>query len=135
MSVLAGEREESANVLLPVLAGVAARDHDPALLRIEKAQEQVDDRGLAGSARADERDPPARLQAQIESAERRLLAGFVPCGHTLQGDDVRPGRSGRGDGRIENLSLPVGQVEHAAARSQRAEELPRGDRQRGDGVE
>ena len=111
------------------------RDRDPALLRIEKAQKQVDDRGLAGSARADERDPPSRIEAQIESAERRLLAGFVPCCHTLQGDDVRPGGSGRGDGRIANRSLPIGQVEHTAAGRQGAEELPRGDRQRGDGVE
>jgi hypothetical protein len=129
VSVLAGEREECANVLLPVLAGVAARDRDPALLGIEKTQEQVDDSGRAGSAGADEGDPPSGIQAQLEAAQRRLLAGGVARSHTLQGDDIRAGRSRCGVGRIVNLDLSVGQLEHTAAGRQRAEELPH-DRQR-----
>ena len=65
---LAGQRERAANVLLPVLAHVAAGDRDAPLLGVEEAQEQVRDGRLAGAARPDERDPPARLEAEVDAA-------------------------------------------------------------------
>ena len=69
--LLAGEREGAADVLLPVLAHVAAGDRDAALLRVEEAQQEVRDRRLAGAARPDERDPRAGLEPQVEAARAR----------------------------------------------------------------
>ena len=67
-------------------ARVAVPRSSPLPLRcIQKAQEQVDDRGC-WSARADERDPPARLEPQIESTAAPFLPSTVRS-HTLQGDD------------------------------------------------
>ena len=71
MRVLAGERERAADVLLAVLAQVAAGERHAALLRVEEAQEQVRDGRLAGAARADERDAAARLEREADVVAAR----------------------------------------------------------------
>ena len=60
--VLAGDGDRAADVLLPVLAQVAAGERHPPASGSRKRSEQVRDRRLARAARADERDPagPAR---------------------------------------------------------------------------
>ena len=60
--VLAGERERAADVLLAVLAHVAAGDRDAALLRVEEAQQQVRRRSSCPrrSGRRARRGGPAR---------------------------------------------------------------------------
>ena len=87
--VLAGERERAPDVVLPELADVAAAERDAALLGIEEAQQQVRDRRLAGAARPDERDPPSRLEPEVEAAQRRRLARRVAGGHALERDGRR----------------------------------------------
>ena len=72
MRVLAGESEGGAGVLLAILAQIATVDRHAALLRVEKAQQEVRDGGLAGPARPDERDPLAGLEREVESHERRF---------------------------------------------------------------
>ena len=52
-----------ADVVLAVLAQVAAGERDAARLGVEEAQQQVRDRRLAGAARPDERDARARARA------------------------------------------------------------------------
>ena len=75
MRVLAGDRERAAHVLEPVAAQVAAVERDRARARVEEPQQQVDDRGLAGAARPDQRDPAAGLEAEVEAVEHRGLVG------------------------------------------------------------
>ena len=86
MRLLAGEREGAADVLLPVFAHVAAGDRDAAPLRVEEAEQEVRDRGLAGAARPDERDARAGVEPEVEARERGPVAARVARRHALEHD-------------------------------------------------
>ena len=75
MRVLAGDRERAADVLLAIVANISAVDRHAALLRIEKAKEQIHDGGLPGTARADDRDAPAWIETKIESSSAGCSPG------------------------------------------------------------
>ena len=81
---LARDRERAPHVVLAQLTHVSAADSHPAPLGIEKAQQQVRDRRLARAARPDERDPPPRLQPEIEAGQRGRLTRRIAGGHALE---------------------------------------------------
>ena len=87
MRVLARERERAPDVLLTELSHVAPRKRHAALFGIEEAQEEIRDGRLAGSARPDERDPPTRVEPEVEVAERGLVARRVTGGHAFERHD------------------------------------------------
>ena len=135
MRVLTGERKRSPDVVLAKLADVVARERHTALLRIEEAEQEVRDRRLAGAARPDERDPPARLEPQIEAAQRRRLSRRVAGSNTLEGHDRgKRGRRARLGG-IAHGRLAVDELEHAAAGCDRGPELRGGGPKRRDALE
>ncbi len=72
MGLLAGERERAC-ARLPGASSCMSRPPigDPSRLGVEEAEQEIGDRGLAGSALADERYPAARLDQQIEAVEHR----------------------------------------------------------------
>ena len=118
------ERERAADVLLGQVAEVDAADRDPARLGIEEAQEEVGDRRLARSARADERDPAPGSRRRSKSRRARRVAGRVRGGHALESDGDRPCGARRArPGR--DARLAVGEVEDAASRGERRRELAR----------
>ena len=135
MRVLAGHRDRAAHVLLAVVAQVAPRERHAPRLGIEEAQEQVDDGGLPGAARAHERDAAARLEAQADPVERRALAGRVARAHVLQRHRERPRRRGQRRGGIDDGGLAIGELEHPAAGRERDRQLARGGGQRLDRLE
>ena len=92
VGVLAGEGEGAPQVVLTELAHVATRESHTAFLGVEEAEQEVRHGRLADAARPDERDLPARLEQQVEPAERRWPAGLVAGGHSLE-------RHGRGQRR------------------------------------
>ena len=62
-------------------------EQNAAGLRIVKAQQQLEHRGLAGARRADERDGFARRDLEIEIGERRAIgARRIAEGDALEGD-------------------------------------------------
>ena len=89
MRALARDRERAPDVVLPQLTHVPAADRYPALLWIEKAQQQIRDRRLAGAARPDERDSPPRLQPEVEAGQRGRLARRIAGGHALERNGCR----------------------------------------------
>ena len=110
-------------------------DRHPASLRVEEAQQQIRDRRLAGAARPDERDPPARLQPEVEAGQRRRLARRIAGGHALERDGRRELGHGTRPGRVPDRRLAVDQLEHAPAGRERGRELDRGRPQRQDALE
>ena len=86
---LSRDRERAPHVVLAQLAHVPAADRHPASLGIEKAQQQIRDRRLAGTARPDESDPPPRLQPEVEAGQHRRLAGCIAGGHAFERDGRR----------------------------------------------
>ena len=81
-------------------AGAAAVDRDLALARDDDAREQLQQRRLAGTVAADQRDPLARVQGRVETVEHardRAADGLVPVGHVRHlGDDASGGCRGVG---------------------------------------
>src|SRR5215207_3406630 len=130
MGVLAREREFGPDVVLAIVAEVAAGDRNAPGLGIEEPQKQVRDRGLACPAASDEGDPLARLEPEIETGQSRLLRGGIARGHCFQGDHGGKHRGRGGSLRIANGRLPVGELPNAPAGGQGTRELSRGDGQR-----
>ena len=117
-----------ADVRLTVLAEVSVGDCDSAILGVEEAKEQVGNSGLSGAARADERNSPPWLEAQVEVSERRLLAGGVAGGNALQGNYGSVGRRRQRCRRVGHHRLSIGQLEDAPAGGERSGELASGRR-------
>ena len=111
---------------------------DAALVDVVEAAEQVDDRGLARAALADDADPLAGLDLEGDVLEDRLVA-VVAEGDVLE-DDValhvgharwarRPRRSGSGVSRISKVRWvavrkPVSQLVSCVRLRQRLVEHP-----------
>ena len=106
--LLAGERERAAHVLLPVLAHVAAGDRHAPLLGVEEPEEEARDRGLAGAARPDERDPLPRLEPEVDAAQRRRGAVRVARRHALERDGAGAAGRERAAGSRDAGSVSVG---------------------------
>src|SRR5512133_2225910 len=87
--VLPRDRDHSADVLLAIAAQILAGQGDASSLRVDEAQEQADDRGLAGAAPSDEYDASPRFEPEAEAVERRLLAGAVAGADVLELDRER----------------------------------------------
>src|SRR5438093_3136815 len=143
----------AAYVLLAVAAQVLAVERHAAPLRVEEAEEKLDDRRLAGPARAEQDDSPPRVEAQAEAVERRPLSRAVAgadvfeldrdwalrCGERLRGVDDprhairqvedpparREGRLQLADRLAQRLNgLEGGQSEEAQESDQHAVEAP-----------
>ena len=123
MRVLAGDGDHAAHVLLAVVAQVLAGERHAPALRVEEAQQQADDRRLAGAARAEERDAPARLEAQAEAVERGPLVGGVAGAHVLERDRERRTGAGSGCAGSTTRGLAVGQLEDPPAGRERRRQL------------
>src|SRR5438093_13295782 len=85
----------AAHVLPAVAAQVLADERHAAPLRVEEAEEKLDDRRLAGPARAEQDDSPPRVEAQAEAVERRPLTRAVAGPDVLEPD--RDGALRRGE--------------------------------------
>ena len=125
VGVLAGERERAPQVVLTELAHVATRKSHAAFVGIEEAEQEVRHGRLADAARPDERDLPARLEQQVESAERGL-ARRARSGRSLPRAPRPRGERRRkpGLGGIAHGGLAVDELEHAPAGRDRGRELP-----------
>src|SRR5262245_39567016 len=71
MRLLAREGELSADVVLPVLTEVVAVQCNPPTCGVEETEQEVRHGRLADTARPDERDAAARLEAKIEIRDDR----------------------------------------------------------------
>src|SRR5262249_27592232 len=128
--VLAGDGDRAPHVLLPVLAQVAARERDAAGLGVEEADEQVDDRRLAGAARAAQPDPPARLETEIRAVEHKRLAGGVAGADVLERDRERRRRQWYRRVGVCDCRLAIGQLEEPLTGRERLGELTCRERER-----
>lgn len=79
-------------------------------VRVQEAQQHLRERGLAGAGCADNGDPPALRQAQIEAREGVPVLALVPSGQPLEDDRERGGgrlpskfRFPYGRGRVQHL--------------------------------
>ena len=98
---LAGEGERAPDVLLPVLAQVPSRQGHATFLRIEEAEEEVDDGRLPRPARPHERHPPSWIEPQVDAVERGLLLVCVAGRHGLESEVAGSGGgAGRGGSAI-----------------------------------
>jgi hypothetical protein len=84
MRLLTGHRDRSANVILTVVAQVAAGQRQPPLLGVEETQEEVGDGRLARTARTEERDPLAGLEPEADIIDGRTGLTRVPRAHVLE---------------------------------------------------
>jgi hypothetical protein len=75
--VLRHQRDLSAQGIEAHVANVDAADADRARARIEEAQQQRGDGGLAGARRADERDPLAFGDREAHAVERGAVGAVV----------------------------------------------------------
>jgi hypothetical protein len=87
--ILACDGDHAAHVLLAVAAQILAGEGHAPALRIDEAEEQADDRRLAGSARAEEDDSAARFEAQAEGVECGPFVGGVAGADVLELDRER----------------------------------------------
>src|SRR5262245_32816794 len=83
VGLLSSEGEDGSDFLLAVFVERMAGDGHRALLGIEEAEQEVRHCRLAGAAWSDERDPPSRIEAEREAAQRRLLIPAVAGGDIL----------------------------------------------------
>ena len=117
------------------VAQVVSVEQHATLLRIDEAQQQVDQRGLARARRPDHTQAPARLQLERHVGESRASAAGIAKRHVVEphnGLQLR-GRARRGrrlhlGDRVEQLVQPArgGDGQHAAVKqldqvTQRAE--------------
>ena len=116
--LLPGERERAPDVLLAQLARRRGPPIvDAARLGIEEAQEEVRDGRLPRAARPDERDPPARLEPQVDAVQSARLVRRVASGHALERDgDAARSAPGRGSPGRAIAGVAVGQLEDAPRR-------------------
>ena len=133
--VLPGDGEHAANVLLPVVAQVHAVEHDPPRLGIEEAQQQIDDCRLAGSARADQGNAPARHQLQARPRQRRWLVRRVASRRHRRAAIGRVRGAGAGSAGSRTRRLTIDELEDATARPERRGQLARSLRERIDSFE
>jgi hypothetical protein len=124
MDVLQHESEASPKVARSMLADVDAVDRDAPLLHVVEAQQQVDDRRLAGPSRPDERDALPGLHLERHVPQHRL-AGHVGEADVLEGDHAALKRShgvphprrGHGIGRTGRTDNLTGVSSSAKIRS------------------
>ncbi len=135
MRLLPCERERAADVFLPERAEVAPVEHDAALLRVEKAEQQVRDRRLPGAARADESDTLARRQPQLDVLHGGCGRARVARGHILDRHRDRCDRRGGGVGGVSDPGLARRQLEDPPSGRECPHELARGAGERSDRLE
>ena len=123
MRVLPGHGDYPADILLAVHAQIVPGEGHPATLRVDEPQEQVRHRALARAARAEERDPAPRLEAQAEAVERRRLARRVARADVLELDDDGSRRQRQRLLRVGDRRLPGRQLEHPSAAGEGRTEL------------
>ena len=77
MGVLRDQADHAPDLVAVELGELHAVERDRAALVGEEAQQHAGERRLAGAARADDRDAPARAQVEIDAVERpaRLAPG------------------------------------------------------------
>ena len=97
-------------------AQVAAAEQDAASLRVVEAQQQAQDRGLAGAARADDADPLPRLDLEGEPVMGRPPAAGIGEMHVLEGERRREPARVRGTVRVADGGLGIEQAEQALGR-------------------
>ena len=135
MGLLAGQCEGATDVLGALVALVVPGDRHPSVLRVEKAQQQIGDRCLAGAAGADDGNAAAGLEAEVESGERRLLGPGIAGGDPLQRDAGTVRRRWQRTRRVGHLGPPVNQIEHPRAGSAHRGQLTGAGGERRDGLE
>ena len=93
---LGGEGDRAAHAVGGPRPRVAPVEEEAPRGDVPEAQEQVDEGGLAGAARAHDGDAPARLEAEAHAVERGAgLAGVGEAQVAHLEDPRRVGRSGR----------------------------------------
>ncbi len=92
-------------------------EHRPAR-RIVEARHEVDERGLAGSRRADDRKRGARLDDEVDALED-LRSGGVGEAHAAKLDAPLHGGELVGVGRVRDLALGVEEREDALTAGER----------------
>ena len=123
-----------ADVLLPVLAQIPSRQGHATFLRIEEAEEEVDDGRLPRPARPHERDSPSWIEPQVDAAERGLLLVCVAGRRGLESDG-RGLRRRRRARRVGDLRSAVRQLEDPPPGGEQGGKLTRRPGQRRDGFE
>ena len=90
-------------------ADIDAVDGDASFIRDIEAQDQIEQRALAGTAGADDGDALADIELEAEIVEHRRLAAFVLEGHAIEGDIVgdarQVGRAGTIGARVGSSSI------------------------------
>ena len=81
--VLQHHAEHAAHVIAADLARIDAVHTDPPAVDLVEAHQEVDNRRLTGSRRADDRDRLPRLRLETEVRDQGLF-GFVAEGHVLE---------------------------------------------------
>ena len=130
-----GDGDRTPDVRLAVVAQVAAGERDPPALGVAEAEQELDDRGLAGAARSDERHAGAGRQAEVDAVQRGLLAVRVAGTDALEREGERRPRRRRCDAGVGDAHRAGGEVEDPAPGAERGGELARGRRQRLDRLE
>ena len=107
--VLGHDADGSAQAFLRDGADVLPVDADRSALHVVEAQQQVDQRGLARAAAADESDALAGLHGEVEVVQdacSRILRPAVAEAHGLETDFAARHFQGNGVGRIHERQRP-----------------------------